>query len=75
METPQIHQFFDEGDHPAEYLNELALAVLDLVAEVNDLTGKLSTLRAEFEAATEVVEETKSPAGASKAAGRPAATK
>jgi hypothetical protein len=61
MEAPQIRQFHDGRPAPADDLNAMGIAVLELVDEVNELRA--------------LVEELKSPAPAPKAAGRPAATK
>lgn len=37
MESPQIHQFYDGRPHPAEDLNAMGVAILELVDEVNEL--------------------------------------
>jgi len=42
MEAPQIHQFYDGRPHPADDLNEMGIAVLDLVAKVNELEAQLA---------------------------------
>lgn len=51
MEYPEIHAFIDEMPHRASELNAMGIAVMELVARVNQLTSHVTELEAALAAA------------------------